>query len=112
MPYKWEWSKKNLMNDLSDSNCIITMHTAIVSDAIFLDNMTIILKSELNIGENYLDCLEGKYPILKATAEKDLKNKINDIFLKEINFYKEEYTKIKKDLILNINKSNYNLIID
>ena len=27
--------KKNLMNDLSDSNCIITMHTAIVSDAIF-----------------------------------------------------------------------------
>ena len=112
LPYKWEWSKKNLMNDLSDSNCIITMHTAIVSDAIFLDNMTIILKSELNIGENYLDCLEGKYPILKATPEKDLKNKINDIFLKEINFYKEEYTKIKKDLILNINKSNYNLIID
>ncbi len=112
LPYKWEWSTKNLKNDLSDSNCIITMHTAIVSDAIFLNNMTIVLKSDLNIGENYLDCLEGKYPILKATAEKDLKNKINDIFSKEINFYKEEYTKIKKDLILNINKSNYSLIID
>ena len=38
------------------------------------------LKTELNVGENFLDFLEDKFPLLKSTDKKNLKNKIEEIY--------------------------------
>ena len=107
IPDNWNWSKGDLKSDLEENYCIITMHSAVVTDAVLNNNILIILKSELNNAENYLDCLENKFPILKPTLENDLERKLREIFLSKIELYKDTFFKIKSDIGPNINKKNY-----
>ena len=107
LPNNWNWSKGDLKSDLDENCCVITMHSAVITDAVLYNNILIILKSELNNAENYLDYLENKFPILKPTLEIDLEQKLKDIFLSKTKFYKDTFFKIKNEIGININKKNY-----
>ena len=88
------------------------MFSSSAIDAILSNNILVVLKSELNIGENFLDTLEEQFPVLKTTSERELRNKITEIFKSNIDFYKNEFTKIKDKISLNINKDNYNELLN
>ena len=112
LPIGWVWSENNFVSELTNSYCIVTMFSSSAIDAILSNNILVVLKSELNIGENFLDTLEEQFPVLKTTSEKELRNKIAEIFKSNIDFYKNEFTKIKNKISLNINKDNYNELLN
>ena len=70
------------------------------------------VKTELNVGENFLDFLEDKFPLLKSTDKKNLKNKIEEIYFSKKNFYKEEFNNIKIFFDKNKTVKDYKKIID
>jgi hypothetical protein len=86
------------------------MHSSSATDTVISNNILITLKSELNIGENFLDTLEDQFPILKTISEEDLKEKITEVFFTKIELYKSEFLKIKKKLDLSIDKKNYQIL--
>ena len=88
------------------------MNSAITTDLILFDCIAIILKSELNTGENYLDFIEKKFPIINNTEEKNLKSKLQEVFLTKKNYFKEEFSNIKKFIESDINKNNYHKIAE
>ena len=110
LPPEWSWTVKNLETDLKESYCIVTMHSSSATDTVISNNILITLKSELNIGENFLDTLEDQFPILKTISEEDLKEKITEVFFTKIELYKSEFLKIKKKLNLSIDKKNYQIL--
>jgi hypothetical protein len=112
LPSKWVWSQKNLESDLQNSYCVVTMYSSAAIDAVLSNNILVILKSELNIGENFLDTLEDQFSVLKSTTEKNLKAKLTEIFLTKINTYSAEFSKIKSKISLNINKNKYKELIE
>ena len=112
LPSKWLWSKENLESDLQNSYCVITMYSSAAIDAILSNNILVILKSELNIGENFLDTLEDQFYVLKSTTEKNLEAKLTEIFLTKINAYSAEFSKIRSKVSLNINKNTYKELIE
>ena len=83
------------------------MHSAVITDAIYCNNNVIVLKSELNVAENYLDFLENEFPIIQSTNEEDLMIKLKEIYFTKKNYYKDEFQKIKKKLKLNVDKNSY-----
>ena len=107
LPSKWMWSNKNLEADLQNSYCVITMYSSSAIDAILSNNILVVLKSELNIGENFLDTLEDQFSVLKTTTEKNLKAKLTEIFITKTDTYSSEFLKIKSKITLNINKKKY-----
>ena len=68
------------------------------------NNILVVLKSELNIGENYLDTLENKFSILNSTLDYNLKQKLEEIFVTKIDTYKNQFSQIKDEIDLNIDK--------
>ena len=107
LPSNWNWSDKDLITDLQNNYCIITMHSAVITDAIYCNNKVIVLKSELNVAENYLDFLDNEFPIIQSTNEEDLMIKLKEIYFTKKNYYKDEFQKIKKKLNLNVDKNSY-----
>lgn len=99
LPSNWKVSKHDLQKDLSESHCVITMNSAVVTDVVRFNNILVVLKSDLREGENFLDTLESKFFVLKKVEEKNLKKKLNDIFFSKRNFYKKEFLKVKKFLL-------------
>ncbi len=112
LPHKWIWSETNLESDLKNSYCVITMYSSSAIDAILSNNILITPKSELNIGENFLDTLEDQFPVLKTTSDKNLKRKISEIFSTKIDIYASEFIKIRNKITLNVNKNKYTELID
>ena len=111
-PKNWIISEENLETDLNNCYCAITMNSAIITDLILFDCIAIILKSELNTGENYLDFIEKKFPIINNTEEKNLKSKLQEVFFTKKNYFKEEFSNIKKFIESDINKNNYHKIAE
>jgi len=55
---------------------------------------------------NSVDVLEDKFPTLSAVSEKEIKERLNDIFFTKTNFYEKDTGAIRKILISGINKIN------
>ena len=106
LPFSWKWSDKDLLTDLQNNYCIITMHSAVVTDAIYCNNCVLVLKSELNVAENYLDFLKTNFRLFKVQM-KDLMIKLKEIYFTKKNYYKDEFQKLKKKLNLNVDKNSY-----
>ncbi len=104
LPKSWEWSSQDLEGDLRENYCVVTMHSAVVTDVVIHNNILVVLKSELNIGENYLDTLENKFSILNSTLDYNLKKKLEEIFVTKIDNYKNQFSQIKDEIDLNIDK--------
>ena len=104
LPKSWEWSSQELEDDLRENYCVVTMHSAVVTDVVIHNNILVVLKSELNIGENYLDTLENKFSILNSTLDYNLKQKLEEIFVTKIDTYKNQFSQIKDEIDLNIDK--------
>ena len=99
LPEGWEWAKNDLYEELNNSYCCIAMDTAAVFDAIIKENIVISLKSDLNLMENYLDFFTDKYPFTNSISENELVKTLQDIFLHKKEEYKDEFKKIKNELI-------------
>ncbi len=111
-PKNWNFSNNDLHTDLNNNYCVVTLHSSVVTDAIFFNCIVATLKTELNVGENFLDFLEDKFPLLKSTDKKNLKNKIEEIYFSKKNFYKEEFNNIKIFFDKNKTVKDYKKIID
>ena len=107
LPFSWKWSDKDLLTDLQNNYCIITMHSAVVTDAIYCNNCVLVLKSELNVAENYLDFLQNEFQIIQTINEEDLKIKLKEIYFTKKDYYQNEFQLLKKKLNLNVDKNNY-----
>ena len=111
-PKKWKLSNEDLETDLNDSYCVVTMHSSAITDAIHFDCIALILKTEFNVAENFLDFLENKFPLLAATKNENLKQKLTDIYSTKKGYYKKEFINIKEFMETNISKIAYQKIVD
>ena len=111
-PDKWTISNNNLQTDLNNSYCVVTMHSSAITDAIHFDCIALILKTEFNVAENFLDFLESKFPLLTATKGSDLKEKLTEIYLTKKDNYKKEFISIREFMETNISKVAYQKIVD
>ena len=111
LPSNWDWSSNDLKSDLKESYCVISMFSSIATDAILSNNILLTLESELNVGENFLDNFVNEFPILKSTSSNDLKKKISEIFLTNIDTFKNEFQLIKNKILLNVQKDNYKKVL-
>ena len=111
LPSNWSWSSSDLKSDLKESYCVISMFSSIATDAILSNNILLTLESELNVGENFLDNFVNEFPILKSTSSNDLKKKILEIFLTNIDTFKNEFQLIKNKILLNVQKDNYKKVL-
>lgn len=107
LPHNWKLSDNDLFTDIQNNFCVISMHSAVVSDAIYFNKSIIVLKSELNVAENYLDFLENKFQIFQVSNEEDLKIKLKEIYFTKKDFYQDRFQELKKKLNLNIDRSSY-----
>jgi hypothetical protein len=113
LPSNWDWSSDDLKSVLKESYCVISMFSSIATDAILSNNILLTPESELNVGENFLDNLDNEFPILKSTSSNDLKKKISEIYLTDIDKFKNEFLLIRKKFLVNIRKNNYQkMLID
>lgn len=103
LPTGWEWSKKSLYEELSESYCTISMSTASIFDAIIMGNVVISVMSELNIMDNYLDVFSDKHELVNAVPEAQLASKLKDIFILKKKEYEDEFLKIRNKLIAGTN---------
>ena len=106
LPIGWKWAENNLDEELNKSYCCIAMDTAAVFDAINKDNIVISIKSDLRIMENYLDVFSNKYPLTRSISQNEIVSKIRDIFQIKSEQYKNEFSKIKYELIKGTNITN------
>ena len=88
------------------------MHSSAITDAIHFDCIALILKTEFNVAENFLDFLESKFPLLTATKGSDLKEKLTEIYLTKKDNYKKEFISIREFMETNISKVAYQKIVD
>ena len=56
--------------------------------------------------ENYLDFLSSKYTLTKSVSEKELGDKLQDIFVSKTRQYQDEFSQIRKELFNGINSIN------
>ena len=70
---------KTLYTDLKNNYCVVTMHSAVVTDVIYFNCALIVLKSELNVAENYLDFLENEFEVLKPTYDENAHDKYSPV---------------------------------
>ena len=106
LPIGWEWTTKDLYSELNDSYCCVTMDTASAFDAILAGNIVIPFMSDLKIMDNYLDFFSNKYSLVRSVSEKDFTSKLKDIFISKISIYKQEFSKIRTELLEGINSTN------
>ena len=111
LPSNWSWSSSDLKSDLKESYCVISMFSSIAIDAILSNNILLVLESELNVGENFLDNLSSEFPIIKSTSSNELKKKISEIFLTDVDAFKNKFLPIKNKIILNVKKDNYQKVL-
>ena len=103
LPQGWEWTKKSLNSELDDSYCCVGMDTASVFDAVFNKNIVISIMSDLRIMDNYLDIFSHKYPLTSSVVEKELVDKLRDIFVSKKKLYIDEFLKLRNELIAGTN---------
>ena len=106
LPHGWEWTKRDLYSELKDSYCTISMFTASIYDAIFSNNITISLMSDLNLMDNYLDLFQNKYSLAHTVPESELALKLKDIFIAKNQHYNEEFLKMREEIVAGINLIN------
>ena len=111
-PNKWTVSNDDLQTDLNDSYCVVTMHSSAITDAIHFDCIALILKTEFNVAENFLDFIENKFPILAATKDNNLKEKLTEIYSTKKDYYKKEFINIREFMETNISEVAYQKIVD
>ena len=83
------------------------MHSAVVTDVIYFNCALIVLKSELNVAENYLDFLENEFEVLKPTYDENLEIRLKEIYFSKKNYYQNEFLKLKNKLNLRVDKNSY-----
>ena len=106
LPEGWEWAKKDLDDELDDSYCTISMFTASIYDAVIKKNIAVSIMSDLNLMDNYLDLFSDKYPLAYSVSQKELSLKLKDIFISKTEQYKDEFSKMRNELINGTNKIN------
>ena len=72
----------------------------------------LILKTEFNVAENFLDFIENKFPILAATKDNNLKEKLTEIYSTKKDYYKKEFINIREFMETNISEVAYQKIVD
>ena len=107
LPDNWRWSDQDLYTDLKNNYCVVTMHSAVVTDVIYFNCALIVLKSELNVAENYLDFLENEFEVLKPTYDENLEIRLKEIYFSKKNYYQNEFLKLKNKLNLRVDKNSY-----
>lgn len=114
LPYKWKWTNDSLEKNLLSTKCVITMHSAVVTDALLFNCYTIILKSELGVAENYLDFIkETECSLLKTVDFRDLKQNLHSIYTKDKMASEKEVLKIHTLLkSTHYDRDNYKNIIN
>ena len=88
------------------------MHSSAITDAIHFDCIALILKTEFNVAENFLDFIENKFPILAATKDNNLKEKLTEIYSTKKDYYKKEFINIREFMETNISEVAYQKIVD
>jgi len=106
LPKGWEWAERDLDVELDNAYCCIAMFTASVYDAVLKGNIILSLTSDLNLMDNYLDLFVDKYSLARTVSEKELVEKLKDIFISSRQKYQDEFSLIRKELIEGINPIN------
>jgi hypothetical protein len=102
LPSNWNWANSDLRQGLDSCYLVVTTSSAAVYDTIIRGNIPIIINSDLNLMDNYLDIFEGNNKIHKHQVLKDLPNFFNNLISNKT-FYHSWIKKIKNNLVKGIN---------
>tara|TARA_X000001036_G_scaffold435537_1_gene476941 strand:- start:3669 stop:4466 length:798 start_codon:yes stop_codon:yes gene_type:complete len=102
LPSNWNWANSDLRQGLDSCYLVVTTSSAAVYDTIIRGNIPIIINSDLNLMDNYLDIFEGNKKIHKHQVLKDLPNFFNNLISNKT-FYHSWIKKIKNNLVKGIN---------
>jgi hypothetical protein len=103
LPNNWYWSKDDLRSGLDSCYLVVTTSSAAVYDIIIRGNIPIIINSDLNLMDNYLDIFEGNEKNLKFQELKNLPKFLNNLISKKNIFYHNWIQKVKNNLVKGIN---------
>ncbi len=106
LPNGWEWNYLDIYKAIENRYCCVVLASASIYDAILSDSIVINMQRELSSMGNAADILEDKFPVLKEVPDEELASRIFDVFSGNKTFYKNEFEKIKIELLEGLNPVN------
>lgn len=102
LPQNWIWAEKNLKKSLNRCYLVLTSSSAAVYDSILTGNIPIVVGSDLNLMDNYLDIF-GEKEIKFNSSSLDYLPKFMDNLVKKKSIYHKKINNIQNKLINGVN---------
>ena len=106
LPNKWQISNRNINEEINRCLCSISMSSASIYDSVLNDTVSISLKSEFDLYDNYLDFINSKY--INYCNTKDVNDILKILCLKYPKNYNDNLKKVRKIIKNGINLPNKN----
>ena len=103
LPPSWSWFDGEISEALTHSRCAITLNTGAIIDVVISGTIPCPLTRALDTPWNYLDFLEDHYDILLPVEKGQLKQRLEEIFITNRDYYDSQTNLLKSYLVKGLN---------